>query len=244
MLARPVAIAPVRLAPLSSQLREGARARIVGWGATAEGASTSPRLLGASVPLWSNRRCLKAYERFVLPHEPALQLCAAKRRGGVDTCQGDSGGPLVGRSGGADVLLGIVSFGNGCARRGWPGIYTWVASPFIQPWILRRVAALQSGNPDQTAPVLSAMRVAGRSAVYSVSEPSEVVVAVQRRIRGKLRTLSTALIQNAVAGENRFTAPRTLRGKRLPAGRYVLQATATDAAGNRSAAGRAGFRIR
>ena len=54
----------------------------------------APRLLGASVPLWSNRRCLTAYERTSLPHEPALQLCAAKRRGGVDTCQGDSGGPL------------------------------------------------------------------------------------------------------------------------------------------------------
>jgi secreted trypsin-like serine protease len=244
VLSRPVTIAPIPLAGPSSQLREGTTARIAGWGATGEGAPASPQLLGASVPLWSNVRCLRAYRNFIAPHEPGHQLCAAKRRGGVDTCQGDSGGPLIGSRGGADVLLGVVSYGNGCARRGWPGIYTWVASPFIQPWIVRRAAALSSGNPDATAPALDSMRVTGRFAIYAVTEPSEVVVAVQRRTRRGRLTLSTALIQNAALGENRFPVPRKLRGRPLGRGRYVLRATATDAAGNRSRADTASFRIR
>lgn len=43
-------------------------------------------------------------------------------------CQGDSGGPLVVNRGGVWTQIGIVSFGSGCARPGWPGIYTNVAT--------------------------------------------------------------------------------------------------------------------
>ena len=244
VLSRPVAIAPVALAPQAMQLREGTRATIVGWGRTGEQEGLSPQLRKARVPLWSNARCYAAYARWVAPHEPSLQLCAAKRRGGVDTCDGDSGGPLLLRRGGATVQIGIVSFGNGCARRGWPGIYAWTASPFLQPWIVRKVVALATGNPDQAAPAIIGFAISGGRAGYQVSEPSEVVVAVQRRIAGIRLTLSTALIQNAAAGANGFAVPRTLRGRALPRGRYVLRATALDAAGNRSPAATATFRVR
>lgn len=245
VLARAPAATPVRLAPLGSQLREGQKATIVGWGATGEGEPASPQLRGARVPLWSNARCYLAYVNFLPRHEPSLQLCAAKRRGGVDTCQGDSGGPLILRSRGQSSLLGVVSFGNGCARRGWPGIYTWAASPFVQPWIVRKVRALTSGDQDVVAPTVAAFGIAGGRVAYDVSESSEVIVAVQRRFKGGLRiTLSTALIQHATAGRNEFGLPRALRGRKLARGRYVLRATALDAAGNRSAAVTAAFRVR
>ena len=42
----------------------------------------------------------------------------------MDTCQGDSGGPMIKTlSPGAVREVGIVSYGNGCARPGFPGVY-------------------------------------------------------------------------------------------------------------------------
>jgi trypsin len=44
-------------------------------------------------------------------------LCAADS--GQDSCQGDSGGPLYDANN--NVLVGVVSWGNGCAVPGYPG---------------------------------------------------------------------------------------------------------------------------
>jgi secreted trypsin-like serine protease len=45
--------------------------------------------------------------------------------------QGDSGGPLVDTKSGLQV--GIVSFGRGCARPGYPGVYTNISN--VRDWI-------------------------------------------------------------------------------------------------------------
>jgi len=67
-------------------------------------------------------------------------ICAGKQTGGVDSCQGDSGGPLVTKATGVDTgysLVGVVSFGFGCAQRNFYGVYTevshylgWIAEQF------------------------------------------------------------------------------------------------------------------
>ena len=56
-------------------------------------------------------------------------ICAGITQGGIDTCQGDSGGPMVRKdASGAWRQVGIVSWGEGCARPNFAGIYSQVST--------------------------------------------------------------------------------------------------------------------
>jgi secreted trypsin-like serine protease len=100
---------------------------IMGWGQTSENSGTQEkRLRYASVPLVSDADCAKAYRKAGVDVVQKESLCAGKK--GVDTCQGDSGGPLVRQKGASWVQVGIVSWGLGCARTGYPGVYAQVST--------------------------------------------------------------------------------------------------------------------
>ena len=93
---------------------------VSGWGTTTEGGRRSYDLLAANLDILPDASCYRTYRsRFRVPE----MLCAGAMEGGRDTCQGDSGGPLA-QSG---TLVGITSFGRGCARRMSPGVYTRVS---------------------------------------------------------------------------------------------------------------------
>jgi secreted trypsin-like serine protease len=99
---------------------------IMGWGSTTEGGSQSRYLKYATVPFVSDATCQQSYGNELAP---AYELCAGYSSGGVDTCQGDSGGPMVKQNAsGAWVEVGIVSWGNGCARPRYYGVYGEVQS--------------------------------------------------------------------------------------------------------------------
>ncbi|KRV51358.1 trypsin [Wenjunlia vitaminophila] len=99
---------------------------IAGWGATYEGGPQSRYLLKASVPFVSDDVCGNAYGSDLIAGE---EICAGYTQGGTDTCQGDSGGPMFRRdANGAWIQVGITSWGYGCARAGYPGVYTEVST--------------------------------------------------------------------------------------------------------------------
>ncbi len=117
-LRRPAPATPLDLADDPKLYAAGTKATALGWGRTSEQGAPSRYLLGVTVPVVSDESCKESYGLF----QPESMVCAGVPEGGVDTCQGDSGGPLV-----ADgKLIGVTSWGEGCARKGKPGVYSRV----------------------------------------------------------------------------------------------------------------------
>ncbi|MDR6325168.1 S1 family serine peptidase [Actinoplanes couchii] len=100
---------------------------VMGWGQTRETALRQERRLHyATVPAIPDKQCAAAYRKFGVKLVEDESICAGRH--GVDTCQGDSGGPMVGRDrSGRWTQIGIVSWGLGCARDGYFGVYTQIA---------------------------------------------------------------------------------------------------------------------
>ncbi|XP_071542408.1 trypsin-like [Panulirus ornatus] len=103
----------------------GELAVVTGWGRVSEKGDPTDTLTEALLPVFSNAVCRTL--RY-LPHEiTENMLCAGYVNGGTDSCHGDSGGGLLmqGSDGKMDII-GVVSWGQGCGRRGYPGVYTRV----------------------------------------------------------------------------------------------------------------------
>jgi len=118
---------------------------VTGWGATEENGRLSRELLGVFVPIVARDACNApdSYNGAITVN----MICAGQK--GKDSCQGDSGGPLSLQPGGsgAYVQIGIVSFGQGCAREKKPGVYTRVA--VYRNWVAARTQAAQGPVPPR-----------------------------------------------------------------------------------------------
>ena len=97
---------------------------ITGWGEN-EGTTNSTTLQYIEVPIVSNNDPDVDYWNI-----GSNMFLAGDVDGGMDSCQGDSGGPVVVRNiEDTDwLLIGITSWGNGCAEPGYPGVYTKVSN--------------------------------------------------------------------------------------------------------------------
>jgi len=102
---------------------EGTILRVIGWGHTEEDSETiSDELQQVDVPVYDEEACKTSYAGL-----NDDQICAGYVAGGRDSCAGDSGGPLFHIDSSNRVAqVGIVSFGTGCARSEFPGVYTRV----------------------------------------------------------------------------------------------------------------------
>ena len=129
-------VKPIALIPPKGDLPPGLSVRVSGWGAISEGGPGSDQLLYVDVPVVSNDECNKpeSYDGLV----SAQMFCAGAREGGLDSCQGDSGGPVVTEISGNNQLVGIVSWGFGCARELKYGVYSRVSS--VSEWAAKTMA--------------------------------------------------------------------------------------------------------
>lgn len=122
---------------------------IAGWGyscATADTACTptiSSVLMEAQVSMVPRDVCAASYAdtAYILNS----MICASSYL--KDACSGDSGGPLLVGSPKGRLLIGIVSFGVGCAGEIYPGVYTEVAA--FSGWI-NKVIKTQSKRYRKT----------------------------------------------------------------------------------------------
>ncbi|KAJ8705216.1 hypothetical protein PYW07_011043 [Mythimna separata] len=124
--------ARVGFLPIQSEVvPDNASVTAVGWGLTDTGLNSPSTVLNeVTVPKINNDICRTRY--LVLQNlsgEPfpvtTSMLCAGLLDiGGKDACQGDSGGPLLYNG----IIVGITSWGAGCAQPSWPGVSARVAS--------------------------------------------------------------------------------------------------------------------
>uniref|UniRef100_H3BG09 Suppressor of tumorigenicity 14 protein homolog n=1 Tax=Latimeria chalumnae TaxID=7897 RepID=H3BG09_LATCH len=123
-------ISPVCLPAKTHDFPAGSNTWVTGWGALKEGGSAAVVLQKAEVRIINYTICNEVMNGQVSP----VMMCAGFLKGGIDACQGDSGGPLTKFEGNQrGFLAGIVSWGEGCAQKNKPGIYTRVTK--FRKWI-------------------------------------------------------------------------------------------------------------
>ncbi|XP_068592623.1 suppressor of tumorigenicity 14 protein homolog [Cebidichthys violaceus] len=123
-------IQPICLPASSHVFPAGMACWVTGWGAQREGGAKAQLLQKAMVKIINDTVCNMVTEGQLT----SRMLCSGFLAGGVDACQGDSGGPMVCfEESGKWFQAGIVSWGEGCARRNKPGVYSRVTK--LVDWI-------------------------------------------------------------------------------------------------------------
>lgn len=117
----------------------GVKLTVVGWGATVENGVKVRDLRYAETPIVDRTACNRplAYDGRV----KLTMICAGSRTGRTtDACQGDSGGPLTATMPAGPRLVGVVSWGDGCAQPNRVGVYArmvlynqWIADCVAKP---------------------------------------------------------------------------------------------------------------
>lgn len=111
----------IKLPAPNQKISAGLNAVCTGWGTTSEGGISANQLQQVNVPIVDHASCNQQY--YLYGGITDRMICSGISQGGKDACQGDSGGPLAANG----ELIGIVSWGAGCARAGFPGVYSNVA---------------------------------------------------------------------------------------------------------------------
>ena len=184
---------PLNIDPEFPSSVSGTKVTVTGWGNTSSfGKLFDGPLRTADLDVISVDQCSLApgYDDV-----GESQICAGDLiKGGIDACNGDSGGPLVAKdSSGAPTLVGIVSWGEGCAQAGKPGVYTRVSH--FKPWIDAELTSLEPrANPLQTQEIkkiIDSYCYDGWAETVDVSEAGQnLKIATQFRVDGVFTPVS------------------------------------------------------
>jgi secreted trypsin-like serine protease len=131
----------------------------VGWGRLSENGSLTSLLQEVVLPIVPDEKCTVLYPG---KYQINQHVCAGVEAGKKDACQGDSGGPLIIMWDESDnttqFLIGVTSWGIGCAREGKFGV--WVRTSTIIPWISQHISGFIAYD---------AMAMANRSKMPGIS---------------------------------------------------------------------------
>jgi len=127
-------IGPVCL-PSGHQKYAGQTATVVGWGSLKENGPQPNTLMEVTVKIWDNPTCKDTYGNAAPGGIMDHMLCAGQK--GKDSCSGDSGGPMQIGTGSIWTQIGVVSWGIGCGKSHYPGVYSRVTE--LRDWIDRIV---------------------------------------------------------------------------------------------------------
>lgn len=135
---RPIPLATPAFEAAGGQ-NPGVMAIVYGWGHTSEGQPNRLKILNkVAVPIVAHTvaNAANAYNGRI----DETMLAAGFPGGAKDSCQGDSGGPMIiPDSNGNPILVGVVSWGQGCARPNKYGIYSKVSYGF--EWVRVTIGA-------------------------------------------------------------------------------------------------------
>uniref|UniRef100_A0A1B6D1R4 Phenoloxidase-activating factor 2 n=1 Tax=Clastoptera arizonana TaxID=38151 RepID=A0A1B6D1R4_9HEMI len=120
--------------PQGRTLYAGKTATVIGWGSLRESGPQPAVLQEVNIPIWTNSECKTKYGTAAPGGIVEHFICAGQAT--RDSCSGDSGGPLM-INDGRWTQVGVVSWGIGCGKGQYPGVYTRVTH--FMPWISKNL---------------------------------------------------------------------------------------------------------
>jgi trypsin len=139
-------VTPVTLNSNFQVPAKGDNLTVIRFGDLKSGAGSYPTFLqDVNLLLVPQDKCNQQYSSAI---DSSTMICTGLGQGGKDSRQGDSGGPLLKIVNGVHTQVGIVSWGNGCALAGSPGVYSRVSGQIT--WIQSEARRLTKTNPQPT----------------------------------------------------------------------------------------------
>merc|ERR1719244_1008275 len=192
-------VRPACLPSSASTNYDNVEAVVSGWGTTSSGGSQPDVLMEATVNTMSNAECRGSTTAYRPSQITDQMICAAFA--GRDSCQGDSGGPLVtADSNGFYTLIGVVSWGYGCAQSNAPGVYGRVTS--VLPWINDNTSGntcTRSSSFSDTQQTGSTFTADNQKIASNANEQNVRRSAVRNPTDNSKRMGSARMIQNPIS---------------------------------------------